>query len=60
VSALITLYSSQEDRESAADVLKTAVDWYHANDVSKILPFDVINCSLSLNCAYGKPFKEVY
>lgn len=33
VSTLVTLYSSQEDKDSAADVLSKAIDWYHANDV---------------------------
>jgi len=34
LGALVTLYSSQEDKTSAADVLSKAISWYQNNDVS--------------------------
>ncbi len=34
VSALVTLYSSQEDTEAASDILNDAVQWYEQNNVS--------------------------
>jgi len=34
VGALVTLYSSQEDQSSAADVFSKAISWYQNNDVS--------------------------
>jgi len=36
VGTLVTLYSSQEDQSSAADVFSKTISWYQNNDVSSI------------------------
>jgi len=46
----VTLYSSQEDQTSAADVFSKAISWYQNNDVRSLncAVFCVVTVALSL------------
>jgi signal recognition particle subunit SRP72 len=55
VSTLVTLYSSQEDKESAADVLSKAIDWYHANDPKSVHLPTLIRASANFHLHLGSP-----
>lgn len=45
VSALVTLYLADGNRDGASKVLKDAVDWYRKNKVCLLVPYSKVLCS---------------
>ncbi|KAK6186337.1 hypothetical protein SNE40_008389 [Patella caerulea] len=55
ISALVTLYISQEDREAASDVLMDAVNWYKANQPKSEDLITITRANADFQLKIGKP-----